>query len=82
MQSESASMNIEYLDDSIESTPETSHVAVGSFDKSNIRVNKLKYSIVQQHWNKLYSEENSLRLQDAVKKFIYKNTMMMTGLWT
>jgi hypothetical protein len=32
----------------------------------------LKYSIIQQFWNKLYSAEISLQLQDAVKKFAFK----------
>jgi hypothetical protein len=34
--------------------------------------NVLKDAIVQKRWNKLYSEENSLRLQDAVKKSVFK----------
>ena len=59
MQSESASTNTDYEDDSNKSTPKNNHVAVGSFDMSNVRDNNLKYSIVQQHWNNLHSEENS-----------------------
>ncbi len=45
---------------------------VGKFDISNVTDNALKYKIVQGHWNKLYLEETSLRLQDTVKKYIFK----------
>ena len=40
---------------------------------SNARDSVLKYAIVQHRWNKLYSEENSLHLQDAVKSLYLKN---------
>jgi len=53
-------------------TSDLNQSAIGDFDKSNVRDNVLKYAIVQKRWNKLYSEENSLRLQDAVKKFVFK----------
>ncbi len=49
---------------------------VGSFDLSNVRDSTMKYTIVQQRWKKLYSDETSLRLQDAVKKFVFKDTMV------
>jgi hypothetical protein len=45
---------------------------VGNFDMSNVRDSTMKYAIVQQRWKKLYSDETSLRLQDAVKKFVFK----------
>ena len=47
-------------------------MAVGNFDLSNVRDSTLKYSIIQRRWNKLYLEETSLKLQDAVKKYIFK----------
>ncbi len=56
-------------EDSVESNVS---MAVGNFDLSNVHDSTLKYSIIQRHWNKLYSEENSLKLQDAVKKYIFK----------
>ena len=45
---------------------------VGNFDMSDVRDSSVKYTIVQRRWNKLYSDETSLRLQDAVKKFVFK----------
>lgn len=48
------------------------HNTAGNFITSNMRDSILKYSIIQQHWNRLHSEENSLRLQDAVEKFVFK----------
>ena len=45
---------------------------VGNFDTTCVRESILKYKIVQEHWKKLYSAEPSLRLQDAVKKHVYK----------
>lgn len=62
----------DYDDNSDESTPVSIHNAVGNFDMSNVRDSMLKYSIIQKRWKNLYSEENSLRLQDAVKKFVFK----------
>jgi hypothetical protein len=62
----------DYDDHSDESTPVSIHNAVGNFDMSNVRDSMLKYSIIQKRWKNLYSEENSLRLQDAVKKFVFK----------
>jgi len=47
-------------------------MAVGNFDLSHVRDSTLKYSIIQRHWNKLYLEETSLKLQNAVKKYIFK----------
>jgi len=47
-------------------------MAVGNFDLSNVRDSTLKYSIIQRRWNKLYLEETSLKLQDVVKKYIFK----------
>ena len=48
------------------------NMAVGQFDMSNVCDSIMKYSIIQRRWNKLYSEETSLKLQDAVKKYIFK----------
>ena len=48
------------------------NMAVGQFDMSNVCNSIMKYSIIQRRWNKLYSEETSLKLQDAVKKYIFK----------
>ena len=45
---------------------------VGDYDISNVMDSVVKYQIVQRRWKKLYSEETSLRLQDAVKKYIFK----------
>jgi hypothetical protein len=45
---------------------------VGNFDMTDVRDSSVKYTIVQRRWNKLYSDETSLRLQDAVKKFVFK----------
>ena len=56
-------------DDSAESNLST---AVGNYDLSNVRDSRLKYAIIQRRWKTLYSEETSLRLQDAVKKYIFK----------
>ena len=53
-------------------TPEANQNVFADFDMSNMNDNVLKYAIVQKRWNKLYSEENSLRLQDAVKKSVFK----------
>ena len=53
-------------------TSDLNQNVVGDFDKTNVRDNIRKYAIVQKRWNELYSEENSLRLQDAVKKFVFK----------
>ena len=56
-------------DDSAESNLST---AVGNYDLSHVRDSRLKYAIIQRRWKTLYSEETSLRLQDAVKKYIFK----------
>ena len=53
-------------------TSDLNQNVVGDFDKMNMRDNVWKYAIVQKRWNELYSEENSLRLQDAVKKSVFK----------
>ena len=46
---------------------------VGNFGKSSSGENILKYRIVHERWKKLYSAKNSLRLQDAVKKQVFKD---------
>ncbi len=48
-------------------------VLVDNFNVSSPWENILKYRIVQKRWKKLYSAENSLRLQDAVKKQVFKD---------
>lgn len=45
---------------------------LGNFDLSSVRESTMKYTIVKQCWKKLYSKETSLRLQDAVKNFVFK----------
>ena len=45
---------------------------VVNFDITYVRENILKYKIIQERWKKLYSAETSLRLQDAVKKHVFK----------
>ena len=62
--------------ESIESTSDVNDSEkcklVGDFDTYDIRDNMLKYNIIQQRWKTLYNTESSLRLQDAVKKYLYK----------
>ena len=55
---------------SVNDSPATN--IVGNYDLSNVRESSMKYAIVQQRWKKLYSDETSLRLQDAVKKYVFK----------
>ena len=57
-------------DSSVNDSPDAN--IVGNFDLSNVRDSSMKYAIVQQRWKKLYSDETSLRLQDAVKKYVFK----------
>jgi len=45
---------------------------VGYFYTTTVRESILKYKFAQEHWKKTYSAETSLRLQDAVKKHVYK----------
>ena len=45
---------------------------VGNFDITYVRENILKYKIIQERRKKLYSAETLLRLQDAVKKHVFK----------
>ena len=45
---------------------------MGDFDTFDIRDNMLKYKIIPQRSKSLYNTESSLRLQDAVKKYLYK----------
>ena len=54
---------------SIENSEST---AVGNFDLSNVHHSTLKYLIIQRPSNKLYLDETSLRLQDAVKKNVFR----------
>ena len=66
---------------SSQSSIANSEITAGrNFDLSNLRDSTLKYLIIQRRWNKLYLDETSLRLQDAVKKHAFKKLLVMMQL--
>ena len=73
---EQLDVSITEHDNDDENSEEGSSVSVqnvvGNFDMSNVKDSTMKYKFIQKRWKKLYSEENSLRLHDAVKKYVFK----------
>ena len=64
--------NLDEDDSSENSDCNDDEAMVGNFDTTCVRESILKYKIVQERWKKLYSAETTLRLQDAVKKNVFK----------